>query len=303
MPDNNKKLNYQQQASVDVVSGLVSGVSCAWLLNPWDRAIYLSIKHSRSFLSLENFKNPYHGALQAVSQRAILGSLYFTMQGEMKTYLYPYLRETLHCNEMISQMGVGIVSGGVYGAVINPMSAVKYHTWGNDKRVFLTSLKEMYTKGGLKTFSNGMVATIMRDTLFGCVYEVSRNVLYNHIVAADKVTSENKKTPIALACDMFAGGGAAMAAGPFNYVRNVQYSIAPDKKPPSSFEILKNVWADSKNHSGLARAGFFQQKFRIGWGTARVSAGMGLAQWMFDQSRNFFQDKIVEHEGRSLKKS
>ena len=36
----------------------------AGLFNPWDRALYLSVKHSRPFLSGENFQRPYQGFWQ-----------------------------------------------------------------------------------------------------------------------------------------------------------------------------------------------------------------------------------------------
>ena len=60
---------------IDISAGLSSGVIQAGLLNPWDRALYLSVKDSTAFLSRANWNAPYHGFSQAVVGRAISGAL------------------------------------------------------------------------------------------------------------------------------------------------------------------------------------------------------------------------------------
>ncbi|EWM23565.1 hypothetical protein Naga_101424g1 [Nannochloropsis gaditana] len=47
--------------------GLIGGVTQAGLFNPWDRALYLSVKYSRPFLSVANFQRPYQGFWQVGS--------------------------------------------------------------------------------------------------------------------------------------------------------------------------------------------------------------------------------------------
>lgn len=59
--------------AIDLGAGLTSGVIQAGLLNPWDRALYLSVKDSTAFLSKANWNAPYHGFSQAVVGRAIAG--------------------------------------------------------------------------------------------------------------------------------------------------------------------------------------------------------------------------------------
>ena len=51
--------------------GLGAGVIQAGLLNPYDRALFLSVKERRPFLHIDNFRRPYQGFLQSVSGRAV----------------------------------------------------------------------------------------------------------------------------------------------------------------------------------------------------------------------------------------
>lgn len=61
---------------VSFLCGLVAGVAQAGVFNPFDRALYLSVKHHRPFLSYEHFSQPYSGFLQSVGGRALSGGLY-----------------------------------------------------------------------------------------------------------------------------------------------------------------------------------------------------------------------------------
>lgn len=47
----------------------------------------------------------------------------------------------------------------------------------------------------------------------------------------------------------------------------------PNRKPPSACEVFTKVWNESKTpqQAFLSRLSFFQQRFRIGWGAARVA--------------------------------
>ena len=64
------KVNY-----ISFLSGLFAGVAQAGLFNPFDRALYLSVKNNVKFLSKENFVNPYSGFFQSVGHRAASGGL------------------------------------------------------------------------------------------------------------------------------------------------------------------------------------------------------------------------------------
>ena len=54
-----------------LLCGLAAGVAQAGVFNPDDRALYLSIKDSRPFLSKENWTRPYSGFIQSLGGRAL----------------------------------------------------------------------------------------------------------------------------------------------------------------------------------------------------------------------------------------
>lgn len=130
------KLNYKQKLNIDVASGLIAGVSNSGFFNPWDRALYLSVKYNRPFLSVQNFKSPYQGFSQALVQRAFFGSIYYIAQGELKSNLFPYLHHNLGFNQSVAQFYVGMAAGSIGGALTNSISAIKYIHGDKRARLF-----------------------------------------------------------------------------------------------------------------------------------------------------------------------
>ena len=106
--------------------GLVSGLIQAAVFNPWDRALYLSVMHNRSFLHAENFKNPMAGVMQTITQRAISAGLYFPLEEifaeTMTKYAngngYPGQQRYIH-------FVAGLLAGSTNGMLLNPFSSVK----------------------------------------------------------------------------------------------------------------------------------------------------------------------------------
>lgn len=270
-----------QQFNIDFISGLVAGVSCAAAFNPWDKALYLSLKNRRDFLNKANFLHPYQGAATAISQRAFLGSIYYIAQGELNYNLSPYLHERFALNQLPSQCLVGFLSGAINGLLNNSVSAIKYHTWGQEERAFFRSMREMKAQGGLRPFVKGTIATIGRETVFGASYEVIRFLLRKHD------DSSSKGSFGIFAADTCAAGISTIASSPLNYARSLQYATAPEHPVPTIRAILSTLWHESKatNQRPLERLSFFQQRLRIGWGTARVAVGMAMGQKIFDSTR------------------
>ena len=60
---------------VAFLCGLAAGVTQAGLLNPYDRALYLSVKNKVPFLSSANFRSPYQGFFQSIGGRALSSGL------------------------------------------------------------------------------------------------------------------------------------------------------------------------------------------------------------------------------------
>lgn len=269
-----------QQVSIDIAAGLTTGIFCAGLFHPIDRALYLSQKEKKPFFLKENFKFAYHGIQQTIVQRAITSGIYYTMQGEAKTHLQPLLLN-YGIQAHHSSFFVGLFAGCVCGAMSNGVSAIKYHTWGHESRSFFSSVCEMWSHGGSKAFLKGTGATITRDIVFGCVYEVVRQSVRTQLP---------KSTPdlTDFGSNTFAGGLATIASDPFHYARNVQYSTPPHEKPPTTLAILKKLSDESTQHRHLpfGRLQFFQKTLKIGPSTLRASVSMAVGQAVFDATRS-----------------
>ncbi|KTD53774.1 hypothetical protein Lsan_4184 [Legionella santicrucis] len=296
--------NYKQKLNIDVASGLLAGASTSGLFNPWDRALYLSVKYNRSFLLSQNFKSPYQGFSQSFVQRAFLGGIYYMAQGELNRYFFPYLRNNLGINQTLSQFFVGMAAGSIGGVLTNSISAIKYHTWGHENASFRSSIREMWRLGGIKPFLKGTTATMTRDMVFGSTYEMLRSLISSTVKKSENKTPNENKSSLEFIHNATAAGVATIVSSPFNYVRNMQYATPPNLKPPTTKEALTKVWNESKNsqRSFLGRMSFFQQQFRIGWGTARVAVGMAVGQKLFNWTQEQLSNLSAKTTETSLKK-
>lgn len=104
--------------------GLLSGLAQAFVFNPWDRALYLSVKNERAFLHSENFRNPMAGVTQTVVQRAISAGLYFPLED----IFYSLLLIKYNGSENIRSIDVffsGTLAGFFNGIIMNPFSRIK----------------------------------------------------------------------------------------------------------------------------------------------------------------------------------
>ena len=72
--------------SISLISGFSSGLVVAFALNPWDKALYLSVINQRSFLDLNNFHKPFQGVTQSLFQRAVSHGLYFPLEHFAHTF-------------------------------------------------------------------------------------------------------------------------------------------------------------------------------------------------------------------------
>jgi len=119
---------------------------------------------------------------------------------------------------------------------------------------------------------------VSRDAIFGTCYEVVRHQLYG---LAPSVHSDKYWV---FMFNMTAAGLATVASSPFNYLRSMQYATPPDQIPRKAWPQLLRLWENAK----IADCGipsYLQQRLRLGWGTARVAVGMGLAQHVFSMIR------------------
>jgi hypothetical protein len=170
--------------SLELLScGVISGFLQAGLFNPWDRALYLSVKENRPFLSLINFEHPRAGVMHTIAQRAIRTGLYFPLE-EMYAYKLVEGFGNSDGRRPWIALASGLLAGSTNGLIMNPISSVKYHYWGAETLLmegkeanFWSTAKDMLAKGGVRIFFVGSMATISRDLVFGGAYALLRHEL------------------------------------------------------------------------------------------------------------------------------
>eukprot|EP00051_Salpingoeca_urceolata_P011651 m.144681 g.144681 ORF g.144681 m.144681 type:complete len:310 (-) comp17201_c0_seq6:178-1107(-) len=261
-------------AGVSAVAGLCSGTVQAGLLTPWDRALYLSVKEHNRFLSKTNWIKPYEGFLQTIVQRTFSGGIYFVLQGILETSLQPIMQE--HYSRAQVSFVVGTLAGVGNGLLLNPLSVVKYHMWGNSHvDTFGSTSRDLWKRGGLAPFFKGVRSTVYRDVVFGITYEVGRHKLFDLTGGCDEMGHTRT-----LACNFVAAFSATLFSAPLNYVRNIKYATPPQHRPPSIRQALVDLVRASqqKAHPAL----YLQERLRIGWGSARVATGMVVGQFVFE---------------------
>ncbi|KAG7373195.1 mitochondrial carrier protein [Nitzschia inconspicua] len=289
---------------VSFLCGISAGVLQAGLFNPWDRALYLSISKQTPFLSRENFRNPYLGFFQSVGHRALSGGLYYPLENVFCSMLLPFESQIVdndknsmnYCNmtnrSMVIHPGIGnflagTLAGTCNALIVNPISAIKYKSWGREvNRGMATEAVEMFEKGGLRPFGNGLLPTVYRDLVFGGTYTFLRLELqYRLELSQDKQWTAN----------MAAAAMATIVSGPFNLARNVQYATRSKHKADNVSKVLHDFVVETQQQSTLwGKMRFVQNRLRIGWGTVRVAVGMSFGHFVYDRMLGMYEDHQVE---------
>ena len=90
----------------------------------------------------------------------------------------------------------GNTAGAVSGVVLNQLTAIKYASW-DAEHGFLTTARRMWDEGGMRPFMKGIVPTVIRDTIFGGVFALTKEGCARGIrkiqSRARKVTREEKE--------------------------------------------------------------------------------------------------------------
>lgn len=279
--------------TISIYAGFFSGIVIAGLFNPWDRALYLSVKNATPFLYSGHFSNPYQGFSQAILQRTFSCGLYYILQDNAQRWL---ARTQFDETTRGAQMLVGLSAGAINGSLLNQLATVKHQSWGKEGAKFLETAFLMYRRGGIRPFFKGNLATTQRDTIFGVVYETGRHSLKQYVL--NRQDQSPLALPISIACDCTAAAFGTIMSSPLNYVRNMKYASSASCKAPSTRKILVSLWKQALRHhkEGLAKGdpplkalcrgfGYLQDRLRIGWGTARVAVGMALGQTLFDATK------------------
>eukprot|EP01104_Vermistella_antarctica_P016443 TRINITY_DN5592_c2_g1_i1.p1 TRINITY_DN5592_c2_g1~~TRINITY_DN5592_c2_g1_i1.p1 ORF type:complete len:346 (-),score=60.95 TRINITY_DN5592_c2_g1_i1:76-1113(-) len=289
---------------VDIASSMCTGICIAGLLNPWDKALYLSIVEDRKFIHRLNFHRPFQGLASSILHRTFSGGLYFFLQGRVERAMDNRGvlmnadgegRETNYSRSL----AVGVVAGTTNGIILNQLSTVKHHNWGKSGPSFWWACAHMWKHGGHRPFFKGITCTGTRDLLFGCTYESLRRV-FKHAVST-RNNDVNPSDLVVFLCNFMAASTGTLISSPLNYARNIQYASSVKAKAPRGWDILRELWQDSQREATWrGRLRFLHNRLRVGWGTARVGTGMALGQMIYDFSRNSLSKKcnLVPGEGR-----
>lgn len=244
--------NEVQKTSSGIVNSsllpaLLSGAVQAAIFNPYDRALYVRVKHRRRyFLDWRNFDRPFQGFLNASFYRTTVSGAYFLWQDVMTMVIERYFPRRLHASESphINSALVGLLAGSLNGFVLNPLQVVKFRMWnGSDPSMnFWATSRQLYREGGRQIFFRGCLTTVVRDCVFGVTYESVRQLRCGDRLIGDNNSHENDSNQNSRSrCDrasflsnMCAALCASIISSPFNFVRTVVYGAGPGSSPMSA---------------------------------------------------------------------
>ena len=263
---------------VSLLCGLVAGICQAGLFNPYDRALYLSVKHNRPFLERINFQNGFQGFGQSVFGRAMASGLYFPLE---HAFLARFVPDDGKFHPIYVFLA-GTSAGAMNAIILNPLSAVKYKTWGREvNRGMWVEANEMFHKGGIRPFFNGLRPTLFRDIAFGGCYTYLRYTINGPLPDHHQWLG-----------NMISAGIATIVSGPFNLARNEQYATRSKKVAPTIPQVFSTLTQQvAAQHSLSGKLHLLQNRLRIGWGTARVAVGMAFGHWVYDVCMQTFEKR------------
>lgn len=275
--------------------GLGSGLICSFVFNPWDRALFLSVIHHRPFMHADNFRAPFDGVWQSIAQKALSSGLYFPLEEIFELQIRNLFSSSSSSTaSSLQTLAAGMCAGTVNALLLNPLSSIKYHMWTKndnggmkDRKSMLSTSSEMLRKGGLRLFFIGTAATVCRDAVFGMCFAGARHELPK-IWGWKGRTDDNKSHMFVL--DFVAASAATALSSPFNYVRNIHYSMPVEHGAaiPSHAQILRNLWSEGlQQPTAWLRMQYMGSQLRVGWGTARVGCGMGLASQLYSICKGY----------------
>lgn len=183
-------------------------------------------------------------------------------------------------DEEYSTPSQNFVAGGATGAVsaiiLNPLSTIRYKTWGRDvNRGMAREVAGMVRdSGSFRPFFNGLAPTIARDIVFGGCYTWLRLQIQ---CWGDLPPKEQWKA------NLIAAGLATIVSGPFNYVRNIHYATSSRDTADGTLQVLRKLVANVNDQpTRIQKVQYLQNRLRIGWGTMRVALGVAFGHSVYD---------------------
>ena len=280
----------QAHAGVALAAGFGAGMVVAGLLNPVDRALYLSVAQRTPFLHRSNFRNPFQGLGQTIVGRAISTGMWFPLERISQRYLNSG-RITGELSPWLSAALAGQAAGAANALLMHPVNFIKYNTWSRPEsdRSFRKTAANIYRKTGtVRIFFRGLPATVLRDALWGGTFGWLRRDLRLRFERSPWGVVGGKGTPDiffearGFMADFVAAGLATCLSAPVNYARNMQFAARLTEKTPQMTRELRGLFAETLCLPNLSqRAWFLLERTNVGWGTLRVGFGMALTAHLF----------------------
>uniref|UniRef100_A0A7S1N8P5 Mitochondrial carrier protein n=1 Tax=Eutreptiella gymnastica TaxID=73025 RepID=A0A7S1N8P5_9EUGL len=277
----------QEQASAHVAlqCALVTGCMQAAAFNPWDRALYLSVLHRRSFFVWSNWDRPFQGFLQAIAHRIMSGGCYFMLEDLFSAPCHNVVPN----HPFVGACLTGICAGGVNGALLNPVAIIKYRLWGKEGSTVFREMRLMWLHGGLRPFGVGALVTVQRDAFFGVIYSGTKTFLGD---LAQQYGTPRTGSILQFSGKMLAGGLACALTAPFNFARNIKYGHKSVSTPPKGvLQIWTELYVDvalTVQSQGVRHGlRYLQARLQIGWGSARVAMGMAFGDLVYYRTKIF----------------
>lgn len=250
--------------------GFVAGLAVTAVLHPWDRALYLSVINRRTFFSQANWHRPYHALGQTLFGRAVSGGLYFPLED--------------WCTAATGSAVLGGQAAGVLnGFLLNPLSLVKYQSWGQeDYKSFAATSRQLLRDAGPLVVLRGVISTMMRDGIFGFCFSLRR-------LAPNKTGAVEQPVASDFAAAVVCAAVGTTLGSPFNYLRNLSYAQnscveleswqAKRAFAERAFGDLSRETREAGSFAGRLRV--IVTRFNLGWGTLRVAVGMAMTDHVY----------------------
>ena len=102
--------------------------------------------------------------------------MYVRLFEQYHSWRYPSMSASAasQCSHPLSvHFLAGNTAGAVSGVVLNQLTAIKYASW-DAEHGFLATARRMWQEGGMRPFMKGIVPTVLRDTIFGGMFALTK---------------------------------------------------------------------------------------------------------------------------------
>lgn len=218
----------------------------------------------------------------SIVAKVISNTSYFLCQGVCRDNLEPYLSQ-YDFSEVSQRLLLGTVAGGANSLLfVTPINTIKFAIWNKADSKLINVVKSIRASG-VARFYTGLQMTLIRDIIFGIVYESLRyqfNLYFNERVKL--------KASISNFFSVFiASSMAVIITCPFTYVRNQQcYRVFQPDLGSVSFHLNQLLEQVRKEPTVVSKLKSTQRLLVLNASMIRTALGVVVGQFLFDLARN-----------------